>query len=111
MPTIWASTTYYLGATPNPKTTLSLLDTIDEVLALHLNLTELRIVAEEFVRQVSSAVRVNDEVSGRIRALEEAYDASGGTGAGLPQGEPQFPPTGAIIADLENFLREQRDDG
>jgi proteasome assembly chaperone (PAC2) family protein len=110
MPTasIWASTPYYLGATPNPKTALSLLDTIDEVLALHLNLSELRVVADEFERQVSGAVQGNDEVSERIRSLEEAYDAAGGA---QQQGEPQFPPTGSIIADLESFLREQRDEG
>ena len=112
MPTasVWASTPYYLGGTPNPKTALSLLDMIDEVLALHLNLSELRIVADEFVRQVSAAVGNNDEVQQRIRSLEAAYDAAGGT-APPPEGAPEFPPTGAIIADLESFLREQRDDG
>jgi proteasome assembly chaperone (PAC2) family protein len=110
MPTasIWASTPYYLGTTPNPKTALSLLDTIDEVLDLHLNLTELRVVADEFVRQVSGAVQDNTDVAERIRSLEEAYDAAGGQAQGGP---PQFPPTGSIIADLESFLREQRDDG
>ena len=110
MPTasIWASTPYYLGATPNPKTALSLLDTIDEVLALHLNLSELRIVADEFVRQVSGAVQANSDVAERIRSLEEAHDAAGGA---QQLGPPQFPPTGAIIAHLESFLREQRDDG
>ena len=109
MPTasIWASTPYYLGTTPNPKTALSLLDTIDEVLALHLNLNELRVVADEFERQVSGAVQDNTDVAERIRSLEEAYDAAGGA----QQSEPQFPPTGSIIADLESFLREQRDDG
>ena len=103
---VWAATPYYLGGTPNPKTALGLLDALDDVLELRLNLGELRIVADEFVRQVSLAVRDNDDMQQRIRTLEEAYDAAGG--ATRPQAE--LPPAGTIIADLESFLRQQRDD-
>ena len=103
---VWAATPYYLGGTPNPKTALGLLDALDDVLELRLNLGELRIVADEFVRQVSLAVRDNDEMQQRIRTLEEAYDAAGG--ATRPQAE--LPPAGTIIADLESFLRQQRGD-
>lgn len=103
---VWAATPYYLGGTPNPKTALGLLDALDDVLELRLNLGELRIVADEFVRQVSLAVRDNDDMQQRIRTLEEAYDAAGG--ATRPQAE--LPPAGTIIADLERFLRQQRDD-
>ena len=102
---LWAAAPYYLGGTPNPKAALALLEALDEVLNLHLNLTGLRSIADEFVRQVSLAVRHNDEIGQRIRSLEEAYDAAGGS----PLQHTEFPPTGAIIADLENFLREQRD--
>jgi proteasome assembly chaperone (PAC2) family protein len=104
---VWAGTPYYLGGTPNPKTALGLLDALDDVLELRLNLNELRIVADEFVKQVSLAVRDNEEMQERIRALEEAHDAAGG--AARPQAE--LPPAGTIIADLESFLRQQRDDG
>lgn len=104
---IWAASPYYLGSTPNPKTALGLLDALDDALDLGLSLGELRQVSDEFARQVSLAVRDNVEVQGRIRALEQAYDAQGGRS---PQPPPDFPETGAIIADLETFLREQRAD-
>jgi predicted ATP-grasp superfamily ATP-dependent carboligase len=103
---VWAATPYYLGGTPNPKTALGLLDALDDVLELRLNLSEMRIVAEEFERQVSLAVRDNSEMQERIRSLEEAHDASGGA----PQPSTELPPTGTIIADLESFLRQQRDE-
>jgi proteasome assembly chaperone (PAC2) family protein len=103
---LWAASPFYLGSTPNPKTALGLLDALDEALALRLNLSELRGVADEFVRQVSLAVRDNEEVQERIRNLEERADA-----AQPSEAPPEFPSTGAIIADLENFLRKQRDDG
>jgi proteasome assembly chaperone (PAC2) family protein len=102
---IWAASPFYLGSTPNPKTALGLLDAIDEALGLRLNLSELRGVADEFVRQVSLAVHDNEEVQERIRSLEKRADA-----AEAPEAPPEFPSTGAIIADLENFLRKQRDD-
>ncbi len=109
MPTasIWAATPYYLGGTPNPKTALGLLDALDEALALHLNLGELRTVADEFERQISLAVRGNSEIQQQIRTLEERYDAQGPQ---LVQPAPELPEAGAIIADLEDFLRGQRDD-
>lgn len=103
---VWAATPYYLGGTPNPKTALGLLDALDDVLDLRLNLGELRVVADEFVRQVSLAVKDNDEIQQRIHHLEEAHDAAGG--AMRPQ--PELPPAGTIIADLESFLRQQRDE-
>ncbi len=102
---LWAAAPYYLGGTPNPKAALGLLEALDEALNLHLNLSGLRTIADEFVRQVSLAVRHNDDVEQRIRSLEEAYDAAGGS----PPQQTEFPPTGAIIADLEKFLKEQRD--
>ena len=98
---VWAGTPYYLGGTPNPKTALGLLDALDDALGLALNLTEMRAVAEEFEKQVSAAIPENPELQERIEMLERRYDEQ-------PQ---EFPPAGTIIADLENFLRKQRDDG
>jgi predicted ATP-grasp superfamily ATP-dependent carboligase len=103
---LWAASPFYLGSTPNPKTALGLLDALDEVLELRINLAELRVVAEEFERQVSMAVRDNSEMQERIETLEAQYDAQGG--AIERPGTSDFGPTGAIIADLERFLRKQR---
>jgi proteasome assembly chaperone (PAC2) family protein len=110
MPTasLWAGTPYYLGSTPNPKTALGLLETTDELLELNLNLNELRVVGEEFERQVTMAVHDNAEIQDRIQALERAYDESGASQSQTP---PEFPATGALIDDLEQFLKRQRDEG
>lgn len=104
MPTasIWAASPYYLGSTPNPKSALGLLEALDDALDLTADLSPLRTVADEFERQVSMAVRDNEEVQEQIRRLEERYDAH-------EQPAP-LPPTGSIIEDLEQFLRKQRED-
>ena len=104
---VWAASPFYLGSTPNPKTALGLLDALDEVLELRLNLADLRVVADEFERQVTMAVQDNPEMQERIHTLEEQYDSQGG--ATEPQPATDFGPPGAIIADLERFLRKQRE--
>ena len=102
---LWAGTPYYLGSTPNPKTALGLLESLDGLLELNVSLRELRAVADEFERQVSMAVRDNSEITDRIQSLEQAFDAS--TTNDTP---PEFPPAGALIDDLEQFLKRQRED-
>jgi len=106
---LWGASPYYLGSTPNPKTALGLLEAIDDALELHLNLAEMQTVAEEFARQVSMAVRDNTEIQEQIRALEQRYDERGAEEQ--RRVPPEFPSTGAIISDLEDFLRKQREDG
>jgi proteasome assembly chaperone (PAC2) family protein len=108
---LWAATPYYLGATPNPKTALGILDALDEALELHLNLGELRTVADEFERQVSLAVQDNDDVQQQIRALEERYDAQGPAAINPEQPPAELPEVGSILADVEKLLRDHRDDG
>lgn len=109
---MWAATPYYLGGTPNPKTAYGLLDALDESLGLKMNLGELRAVANEFERQVSAAVRDNAEVQQQIRALEERYDTQGSRfGGNVSEAPPaELPDSGTIIADLEDYLRGQRDE-
>jgi proteasome assembly chaperone (PAC2) family protein len=108
---IWAAAPYYLGATPNPKAALALLDSLDDALELKINLGELKVVAREFERQVTNAVKDDAEMQERIRTLEENYDQRGENEPQpqQPSTPPEFPETGAIIADLENFLRTQRE--
>lgn len=103
---LWAGTPYYLGSTPNPKTALGLLESLDDLLELNIRLSEMRAVAEEFERQVTMAVRDNAEITDRIQGLEQAFDSSSTSDT-----PPEFPPAGALIDDLEQFLKRQREDG
>jgi proteasome assembly chaperone (PAC2) family protein len=108
---IWAATPYYLGATPNPKAAYALLEALDDALGLKINLGELKVVAREFERQVTAAVKDDSDMQERIRTLEENYDQRGVTETppAAPGTPPEFPETGVIIADLEDFLRTKRE--
>lgn len=103
---LWAAVPQYLGTTPNPKAALALLDALDDLLELGLDLRELRAVAEEFEASVTKAVSQNREVLEIVRFLERQHDA----GAAKAE-ETDLPPPAAIIEDLEEFLRKQRERG
>ena len=99
---LWAATPYYLGSTPNPKTALGLLETLDDALDLHLNLSELRTV----VRRIRAAGL--DGREGQRRSAGAHPRARAAYDERAPEHVAELPETGAIIADLETFLREKR---
>ncbi len=103
---LWAAVPQYLGTTPNPKAALALLEALDKLLELGLDLRELRAVAQEFEASVTKAVAQNREVFEIVRFLERQHDAGEARGQ-----EPDLPSPAAIIEDLEEFLRKQRERG
>ncbi|MDZ7729018.1 MAG: hypothetical protein U5Q44_12925 [Dehalococcoidia bacterium] len=65
----------------------------------------LREAGERFQREVSSALGSNAEVLDYVNRLEEAYDSGEDQSPGI-----QDASTGDILRDVEDFLRQQRDD-
>jgi predicted ATP-grasp superfamily ATP-dependent carboligase len=102
---LWAAVPQYLGTTPNPKAALALLEALDRILEIGLDLRELRAVAEEFEASVTKAVSQNRDVLEIVRFLERQHDT------GATREESDLPPPAAIIEDLEEFLRKQRERG
>lgn len=103
---LWASVPYYLGTTPNPKASHTLLSTLNALLDLHLDLASLEEQARAFEEQVTQAVVSNPEVAAHIRELEGRIDAAQAEGAEAEAGE--LPASDIVIKDLEDFLRRQR---
>lgn len=100
---VWAAVPHYLGATPNPRASLAMLRALSTLLDLKLDLTDLASIAISFEQNVSEAVRQNEGLAAYVNELERRIDEASGEGK-----EPEFPPTSAIIHDLEEFLRNQR---
>ncbi len=106
---LWASVPYYLGTTPNPKATHTLLSTLNALLDLHLDLTSLEEQVRAFEQQVTGAIASNPEVAAHILELERRIDAAQAGGAEAEVGE--LPGSDIVIKDLEDFLRRQRGSG
>jgi hypothetical protein len=90
---------HYVPAPPNPKATATLLQRFEQVTGIATGYHELDADARDWQEQVSVVAADDPQVVGYVRRLEEQYDEE----APLPSGED-------LAAELEAFLREQRDD-
>jgi proteasome assembly chaperone (PAC2) family protein len=96
----WASVPHYVSQPPNPKATLALLHSVEEVLDLPVPLGQLPEQSDEWQKLVDEMAAEDDEVTEYIRNLEErddeidAHEVSGD----------------AIAREFERYLR-RRDRG
>jgi predicted ATP-grasp superfamily ATP-dependent carboligase len=70
----WAGVPHYVSQPPNPKATLALLHSVEEVLDVPVPLAELPQQADEWQKLVDEMAAEDDEVSEYIRNLEERDD-------------------------------------
>jgi proteasome assembly chaperone (PAC2) family protein len=106
---LWANVPHYITASPNPRAALALLNRLNTVLHLDISLGEMERRARVFDAQVAEAMAGNPEIAAYVSQLEERSEAdmpgtTDDTASELPSGE-------ALIADLEDFLRQSRQDG
>lgn len=107
---IWGSVPDYLSASPNVKVAGSILERLDTLLNLRVDLSDLKLVENQFDRQVTEALAENPEVQAYVQELEERERA----GREAEEQEPRpnaepLPSSDVLIRELEDFLR--RGDG
>lgn len=100
---IWGNVPHYLATTSNPKVVLGILAAVRSFFGTELNLWELEIAAQRFVRQVDEAIAQNPEIAAYVRALEEKEGIASPPEAEQPPTE--LPSKEALLKDLEEFLR------
>jgi predicted ATP-grasp superfamily ATP-dependent carboligase len=103
---LWVGLPAYLGNTVNPRAALALLEMLDRLFAFGLDLSELAETSRKFTEEVDQALASHEEMKAYLSDLERRIDA------GISEGDvSDLPPSGEIISDLEDFLRQQRNDG
>ncbi len=96
----WAGVPHYVSQPPNPKATIALLHSVEEVLDLNVPLAELPQQADEWQKLVDEMAAEDEEVSEYIRNLEQRDD----------EGELRETSGDAIAREFERYLR-RRDRG
>lgn len=104
---LWANVPHYITTNSNPMATSALLQRLQEVLGLTFDLTELEGASRRFVQEVDTALGTNPEVAEYVQRLEEAAD---NPDEEPPDREGELPPSADVILDVEEFLRNQRDE-
>jgi proteasome assembly chaperone (PAC2) family protein len=99
----WAGVPHYVSQPPNPKATLALLHSVEEVLDLPVPLAELPQQSAEWQKLVDEMAAEDEEVVDYIRNLEERDDEIDRSELGEASGD-------AIAREFERYLR-RRDRG
>src|SRR2546426_10683318 len=92
----------------NPKATLALVRRVLPLLGATLDLTDLEDAVKQFDRNLTEIVRQNAKIASYIKKLESS-DAE--EPAAEPRQGSDLPPAAELVAEIEQFLRQQRPEG
>jgi proteasome assembly chaperone (PAC2) family protein len=99
----WAGVPHYVSQPPNPKATIALLHSVEEVLDIPVPLAELPQQGDEWQKLVDEMAAEDEEVVEYIRNLEERDDE-------IDESELKATSGDAIAREFERYLR-RRDRG
>lgn len=110
---LWANVPHYVSGIENPRAALALVRRVLSLLNTDADLTDLREAAEQFDQNLSSIVAQNAKISEYVRKLErKAPDEEDEPvpAAEAPEPKDELPPSADLVAEIEQFLRQQRPD-
>jgi len=99
---IWGHVPFYIRAESNPMVCFETVKKITSLLALDLDLADLKRAADSLCGILDRLISENEQMRIFLRSLEEQYDLDGNATGVEPEGSAQ------IIKDIEDFLRHQR---
>ena len=107
---LWAQIPHYLPTKmPFPAGSLALLESLNLVADLHLPLGDLPRRTEATRSRLDELIAQNPEHGAMLHQLEVAWDSS--EPADQPMSMGDIPTGDELVAELEEFLRDQRPDG
>ena len=101
---IWGHAPHYIQGVTNPKVSLAILQKLVPFLELKLDLDELSGAADRFDAQIEAYIAGKQDIRDYVRRLEEQMDSAEG-------GERETPSADTLMKELEDFLRQQREQG
>jgi hypothetical protein len=101
---LWANVPHYISGVENPKAALALVRRILTFLPAEADVRELTEAAKQFDDSLRSIVAKNAKIAAYVRKLE-AGDADEES---APAGASDLPPAEELVAEIEQFLRQQR---
>jgi predicted ATP-grasp superfamily ATP-dependent carboligase len=99
---LWASVPHYVAAAPNPKAALALVRKFEGLAHMAVDASDLEEAAEDYERQVSTAVASDPDVKAFVERLEQSVDENDELSP--PQ---RIPSADSIARDFQRFLRQR----
>ncbi len=107
---LWANVPHYISGIENPKAALALVRRVLGLLNTEADLSDLTEAARQFEQNLNGIVAQNAKIAEYVSKLErkkpdEDEDAADG------QPGDELPPSADLVAEIEQFLRQQRPEG
>ncbi len=102
---LWANVPHYISGIENPKAALALVRRILGLLNTEADLTDLIEASKQFEQNLNGIVAQNAKIAEYVAKLEKKKPEEDETEPG-PQDE--LPPSADLVAEIEQFLRQQR---
>lgn len=105
---LWANVPHYVSGIENPKAALALVRRVLGLLDAQAELNDLEEATAQFEKNLSEIVSRNAKVAAYVKKLEARN---------LEEDEPEraqegeLPPSSDLVAEIEQFLRQQRPEG
>ena len=105
---LWANVPHYVSGVENPKAALALVRRVLPLLGADADLSDLIEATQQFERNLEEVVGQNPKIAEYVRKLESrAPEEDEVTDPPAAPGDP-LPPAGDLVAEIEQFLRQQR---
>jgi predicted ATP-grasp superfamily ATP-dependent carboligase len=102
---LWANAPHYISGTENPKAALALVQRVVDFLQARVDLSDLEEAAKQFEQNLTQIVAQNAKISAYVRQLEAKSPEEDEP---PPAPREERPPASDVVAEIEQFLRQQR---
>jgi predicted ATP-grasp superfamily ATP-dependent carboligase len=102
---LWANVPHYISGIENPRASLALVRRVLDLLGTDTDLSDLEEAGKQFDQNLKEIVAQNTKIASYIAKLE-AKDAEEESPAPAPGSD--LPPASELVAEIEQFLRQQR---
>ena len=103
---LWANVPHYISGIENPKATLALVKRVLALLPASTDLSDLDEAVKQFDQNLAEIVSQNAKIAGYVTKLEKAAKDEEEEPAAA--GQSDLPPASELVAEIEQFLRQQR---
>src|SRR5438094_5370650 len=106
---LWANVPHYVSGIENPKAAMALVRRVLMLLGAEADLSDLVEASRQFDQNLNEVVGQNAKISEYVRKLERKAPDEDEAAEPLSASD-ELPPSADLVAEIEQFLRQQRPD-
>jgi proteasome assembly chaperone (PAC2) family protein len=105
---LWANVPHYVSGVENPKAALALVRRVLSLLGAEADLSELVEATRQFEGNLNEVVGQNAKIAEYVKTLEGKQPDDEEAAGPVPGAGDELPPSADLVAEIEQFLRQQR---